>query len=204
MWFDQEVKPRLSGRASLVRYADDAVLLFQNEDDARRVMAVLSKRFEKYGLTLHPDKTRLLPFKKPSPAPPRNDDDDPPNGPATFDFLGFTILWAKSLTGKWVVMERTAKDRFCRTLKRLSEWCKQHRHLPLKVQQKTLGQKLRGHYGYFGRRGNRRQLWAILTRAQQIWRRALSRRSQRGLSWEKMKRILERYPLAAPPKLSRS
>lgn len=198
VWFEQEVKPRLSGRANLVRYADDAVMLFQTEEDARRVMVVLSKRFEKYGLALHPEKTRLLPFKRPKPAPARNDDDEPPAGPFTFDFLGFTILWAKSRTGKWVMKERTACDRFRRTLKRLSEWCQQHRHLPLKAQQKSLGQKLRGHYGYFDRTGNRDRLWAVLYRAQQIWQRALARRSQRGLTWEVMSRILKRYPLAAP------
>ena len=198
VWFEQEVKPRLRGQAILVRYADDAVMLFQHEDDARRVMAVLSKRFEKYGLTLHPDKTRLLPFKKPASVRPRDDDDEPPTGPLTFDFLGFTILWAKSRAGKWVVMERTACDRFRRTLKRLSEWCQQHRHLPLKEQRKTLGQKLRGHYGYFGRIGNRARLWALLYRTVQVWWRALRRRSQRGLPWEAMSRILERYPLAAP------
>ena len=204
VWFEQEVKPRFRGQSTLVRYADDAVMLFQLEDDAVRVMAVLSKRFEKYGLTLHPDKTRLLPFKKPEPVRPRDDEGEPPTGPLTFDFLGFTILWAKSLAGKWVVMERTACDRFRRTLKRLSEWCREHRHLPLKAQQKTLGQKLRGHYGYFGRIGNRDRLWARLYRAVQVWWRALRRRSQRGLTWEGMSRILERYPLAAPGAMTRT
>lgn len=204
VWFHREVKPQLSGRASLVRYADDAVILFQHEDDARRVMSMLPKRFEEHGLALHPDKTRLLPFKRPALAPPRNDDDEPPTGPLTFDFLGFTILWAKSRTGKWVMKERTASDRFRRTLKRLNEWCQQHRHLPLKAQQKTLGQKLRGHYGYFDRTGNRDRLWAVLYRAQQIWRRALLRRSQRGLTWEVMARILARYPLAAPAPATRT
>src|SRR5687767_3449159 len=136
VWFEQQVKPRLRGRTTLIRYADDAVMLFEFEDDARRVMDVLSKRFDKYGLTLHPDKTRLVPFKRPDRMRPKRDDDDetgPPRGPLSFDFLGFTIHWGKSLAGKWVVRERTANDRFRRALKRISEWCRSHRHDPLEM-----------------------------------------------------------------------
>lgn len=198
VWFHQEVVPRLRGRALLVRYADDAVMLFGHEDDARRVMDVLPKRFGKYGLTLHPDKTRLLPFKRPDRAPNRSDDDDGPDGPASFDFLGFTVHWGKSLAGKWVVRERTAKDRFRRALVSLSEWCKRNRHLPLEQQQKVLSTKLRGHYGYFGRIGNRAQLWTFLRRAIREWKRWLGRRSQRGLSWKRMYRLLRRHPLLTP------
>ena len=125
-WFHQDVLPLLRGRALLVRYADDAVMLFENEEDARRVMEVLPKRFGKYGLTLHPDKTRLVPFKRPDRVPARHDDDDGPEGPGSFDFLGFTIHWGKSLAGKWVVRNRTAKDRFRRALVKLSEWCRRN------------------------------------------------------------------------------
>jgi RNA-directed DNA polymerase len=200
VWFEQQVKPRLRGRAKLIRYADDAVVLFEHEDDARRVMDVLPKRFERYGLTLHPDKTRLLPFKRPDRARPRRDDDenDPPNGPLSFDFLGFTIHWGKSLAGKWVVRERTAKDRFQRGLQRISEWCRRYRHEPLEEQQKALGAKLRGHYGYYGRIGNRGRLWDFMRVAVRAWWRGLRRRSQRGLSWMKMYRLLQRYPLPSP------
>jgi hypothetical protein len=193
------VLPRLRGRALLVRYADDAVMLFEHEDDARRVMDVLPKRFGKYGLTLHPDKTRLVPFKRTDRAPRRRDDDgDRPTGPATFDFLGFTVHWGKSLAGKWVVRERTAKNRFRRALGVLSEWCKRHRHAPLAEQQKALNAKLRGHYGYYGRIGNRGQLWTFLRRAIREWKRALARRSQRPLYWKRMYRLLERFPLLTP------
>lgn len=200
VWFEEQVKPRLRGRAKLVRYADDAVMLFEVEDDASRVMEVLPKRFEQYGLTLHPDKTRLVPFKRPDRMKPRRDDDesDPPAGPLTFDFLGFTIHWGKSLSGKWTVRERTAKDRFRRGLQRIAEWCGLHRHAPLEVQQKGLGAKLRGHYGYFGRIGNRGRLWDFLHFAVRAWWRALRRRSQRGLPWIEMHRLLQRYPLPKP------
>jgi len=199
VWFEQQVKPRLRGRAKLVRYADDAVVLFEQEDDARRVMEVLPKRFERYGLTLHPEKTRLLPFKRPDRMRPRRDDEgEPPAGPLSFDFLGFTIHWGKSLAGKWVVRERTAKDRFRSALQRIAEWCRLHRHAPLEVQQKTLGAKLRGHYGYFGRIGNRGRLWDFLHAAIWNWWRALRRRSQRKLSWAAMNRLKQRYPLLTP------
>jgi len=200
VWFEQEVKPRLRGRAKLIRYADDAVMLFELEDDARRVMDVLPKRFERYGLTLHPDKTRLVPFKRPDRMRPRRGDEEnnPPNGPLSFDFLGFTIHWGKSLAGKWVVRERTAKDRFRRGVQRIAEWARLHRHVPLDVQQKALGAKLRGHYGYFGRVGNRGRLWLFLNAAVRAWWRGLRRRSQRGLSWTNMYRLLQRYPLPKP------
>ena len=203
VWFAKEVCPRLRGRAHLVRYADDAVLLFEYEEDARRVMTVLPQRFGKYGLTLHPDKTRLVPFKRPVRMTRQRDDDDRPDEPGTFSFLGFTIHWGKSpMTGKWVVKTRTAADRFRRTLKRISEWCKENRHAPLETQQQVLNQKLRGHYGYYGRKGNRARLWDLLHRVVPLWWRWLRRRSQRGLTWEGMERLLRRYPLLTP-RLSR-
>lgn len=202
VWFEEEVKPRLRGRAKLIRYADDAVILFAHEEDARRVMDVLPKRFERYGLALHPEKTRLVPFKRPDRVRRGDDDDDGasgPSGPVSFDFLGFTILWGKSLAGKWVVRERTAKDRFRTALKRISDWCRGHRHDPLPEQQKELSAKLRGHYGYFGRITNRGALWRFLWCTTRAWWRGLRQRSQRGLSWQRMYRILERYPLPLPP-----
>ena len=200
-WWEQQVKPRLRGRAKLVRYADDAVVLIEHEDDARRVMEVLPKRFERYGLTLHPDKTRLVPFKRPARARPRGGDDDggaPSAGPLSFDFLGFTIHWGKSFYGRWVLKERTAKDRFRGALQRITAWCRLHRHTRLDAQQTALNAKLRGHYGYFGRRGNRGRIWAFLSFAMRAWWGALRRRSQRGLNWAAMSRLLQRYPLLTP------
>jgi RNA-directed DNA polymerase len=199
VWFHQEVCGRLRGRAHLVRYADDAVMLFEYEEDARRVMTVLPKRFGKYSLTLHSEKTRLLPFKRPDRMTRTRGDEDGPDEPGTFNFLGFTIHWGKSpITGKWVVKTRTAADRFRRALKRISEWCKANRHAPLERQQHALGLKLRGHYGYYGRKGNRAQLWKLLRWVVQAWWRWLRRRSQRGLSWDAMTRLLQRYPLPTP------
>lgn len=198
VWFEKEVRPRLRGRAYLTRYADDAVMLFEYEEDARRVMDVLPKRFERYGLALHPDKTRLVPFKRPDRS---GRDDDPHDGSVerSVDFLGFTIHWGRSLEGKWVVKTRTAKDRFRRTLVNIEQWCKLHRHAPLVDQQQMLSSKLRGHYGYYRRRGNAQRLWDLLGAVRRIWWKWLSRRSQRArLSLAAILRLLARYPLATP------
>jgi RNA-directed DNA polymerase len=196
-WFDREVKPRLSGKAYLLRYADDAVLLFAKEEDARRVLAVLPKRFGKYGLTLHPDKTRLVEFRRP-------DRRSPPSGggaserPGTFDLLGFTHFWGVSRAGKWIVKRKTAKDRFRRAVQRIVIWCREHRHDVVRAQWQALVRKLRGHYEYYGITGNSDGLRRFLNVATHAWRKWLSRRSQRArMSWERMRKLLERYPL--PP-----
>lgn len=200
-WFEREVKPRLSGKAHLVRYADDAVFLFAKEADAHKVMAVLAKRFGKYGLTLHPEKTRLVEFLRPDRRRPSLGHD--PKGPGTFDMLGFTHVWNKSRNGKWVVKQRTARDRFCRSLKRVVEWCRKHRHDDVRAQHKALGRKLMGHFGYFGIPGNSEALSRFRHEVTQAWRKWLDRRSQRArMTWQRMMRLLERYPLP-PPRMPR-
>lgn len=200
VWFEREVRPRLRGRAHLVRYADDAAMLFEYEDDARRVLDVLPKRFGKYGLALHPDKTRLVPFKRPDRIRPGSRGDGRgPSGPGTFSFLGFTFHWGKSLAGKWVVRMRTAKDRHRRALGAITQWCRLHRHEPIREQQRVLAAKLAGHYGYYGRTGNFGRLWCFYWHVTCLWRRWLSRRSDKAyLDWAAMNRLLERYPLPKP------
>lgn len=197
-WFERDVKPRLKSKALLVRYADDAVFLFADETDARRVFAVLGKRLGKYGLALHPNKTQLVNFRRP-------DRQSPPQGggavsrPGTFNLLGFTHYWGKSRRGKWVVKRRTAKDRFTRSLKRVADWCQQHRHHEVRWQWQMLGKKLRGHFGYYGIIGNYEALARFRHEVIGVWRKWLDRRSQRArMSWEKMHRLLERYRLPLP------
>lgn len=199
-WFERDVRPRLRGRATLARYADDVVIMFERKVDARRVLSVLPKRFGKYGLTLHPEKTRLVAFQRPDrPSRGKRARGSGPTRPGTLDFLGFTIHWGRSLTGKWVVRERTSKSRLQRTLEGISSWCRRHLHDAIPLQQRALNQKLRGHYGYFGRRGNFHRLWLIWNLTRQIWRRWLSRRSQKArLDWVAMTALLERHPLAKP------
>jgi RNA-directed DNA polymerase len=190
-WFYRDVVPRLKGRARLVRYADDLVLTFSSEADALRVLKVLPERFGKYGLELHPDKTRLLDF--------RRRDRGNPTKPGTFDFLGFTHYWSHSRSGKWIVKQRTAKDRFSRALRRVRRWCRYNRHEPLVVQQKALAQKLRGHYGYFGITSNYPAIARFYWETRRIWHKWLSRRSHSGyVDWDRMLELLERFPLPLP------
>ncbi|MBU0608389.1 MAG: group II intron reverse transcriptase/maturase [Armatimonadetes bacterium] len=196
-WFERDVKPRLRGHAFLVRHADDVAIVFSCEDDARRVMGVLPKRFGKYGLTLHPEKTRLVEFRRPKrSAPPR--DGGGASRPGTFDLLGFTHHWARSLRGFWVVRRRTASDRFSRALKKVTDWCRSNRHQPVKQQWETLSAKLRSHFGYFGLPGNSAALQRFRYAVAHAWRKWLNRRSQRAhMPWERMKKLLTRYSL--PP-----
>lgn len=197
-WFEREVMPRLSSKARLFRYADDAVFLFSNEADAQRVLEVLPKRFGKYGLTLHPEKTRLIAFRRPDRCSLKDD----PKGPGTFDLLGFTHFWARSRAGKWIVKRKTAKDRLRRALKRIMDWCREHRHDEVRAQQEVLGRKLRGHFGYYGIIGNFKAIARFYTETKAAWRKWLNRRSQRAsMPWERMSRLLERYPLP-PPRLA--
>lgn len=193
-WFVRDVQPRLSGRAVLVRYADDFVFVFARKEDAMRVFDVLPKRFGKYGLTLHPDKTRLVPFHRPD-----RDDAGDDDGPGTIDLLGFTHHWGLSRKGKWIVKKRTAKDRFSRTLRRIAEWCRTHRHDDVGTQQRALARKLNGHYAYFGVTSNYAALARLHHEVKAIWRKWLSRQSQKGLlNWNAMNRLLERFPLPSP------
>ncbi len=192
-WYEQEVKPRLKGRSFLVRFADDFIIGCELESDARRVMEVLPKRFGRYGLTIHPHKTKLVKFGK----PPRNEPADPQNG--TFDFLGFTHYWAKTRQGYWVIKRKTAQKRLRRTIKAIWQWCQANRHLPLAEQYRMLCLKLRGHYQYYGLRSNYHQLEAVYRQAMKGWWYWLNRRSrQRNLLWEKFKQILTSFPLPKP------
>ena len=119
--------------------------------------------------------------------------------PGTFDLLGFTHYWAMSRKGYWVVKQKTAADRFRRALKRIADWCRRYRHEPVREQWTALKRKLLGHFGYFGITGNCRALRNLRHRVIGVWRKWLSRRSQRArISWEKMNRLLERYPLPQP------
>jgi group II intron reverse transcriptase/maturase len=195
-WFAQEVKPRLQGRTWMVRYADDFVMGFTHEVDAHRVQAVLPKRFGKFGLTLHPDKTRLIPFQRPHPRS-RGKGDGQEGRPGTFDFLGFTHYWGRSRRGKWVVKRKTAASRFRRALQAVSAWCRRHRHLAIGEQQQKLNQKLQGHYAYYGITGNARALLSFRRLVRRIWRKWLCRRHRgRTLTWTIFARLEARYPLA--------
>lgn len=192
LWFERDVRPRLTGRAFMVRYADDFVMFFSRQSDARRVLAVLPKRFEKYGLRVHPDKTRLVPFRRP-------DHGGPDPQPDHFDFLGFTHHWARTRQGRWAIRRKTAKGRLARAWRSIWAWCRGNRHRSLPDQRRTLEQKLDGHYGYYGITGNYRALNNFYREVRRAWRFWLDRRSQRAkMSWRRFIRLLEHYPLPQP------
>jgi len=167
----------------------------------------------KYGLTLHPQKTRVVEFVRPD-RRSRRVGPDAGKRPGTFDFLGFTHHWGRSRKGKPTVRRKTAKDRFRRSLKRVAEWCREHRHDDLRVQQKALAQKLRGqqkalaqklrgHYGYFGIVGNYPATRRLLNEVQLVWCKWIQRRSQRArMNWDVLSVLLKRYALPQPRSIS--
>lgn len=197
-WFAATVKPRLRGRAFLLRYADDAVLVVAGEAEARRVLEVLPKRFGKYGLTRHPQQTQLLRFAPPATraareAVPRG------NAPGSFAFLGLTQYWGKSRKGVWGVKHKTAASRFGRAVKGLAHWCRVNRHQPVPWQPQQLIGKLRGHDAYYGITGNGHALRRLRDEVARGWQKWLSRRSHRAaMPWERFQGLLHRYPLPAP------
>jgi len=197
LWFEHEVKPRLCGRATLIRYCDDFVILFEEEVDARRVFDVLPKRFGKYGLRLHPAKTKLVQFQRPS--GDLSPKDKGGSRPGTFEFLGFLLYWGRSRKGNWVIKYKTASGRLSRALRRVSTWCKANRHLPIGVQHRILTRKLRGHDAYYGITWNFRALQRFRQGVRVAWRKWLSRRSRKAyLTWAHMSELEKRFPLLPP------
>jgi group II intron reverse transcriptase/maturase len=192
-WYVRDVKPRLQSRSFLIRWADDFLIGCEREDDARRVLAALPRRFERFKLAIHPEKTALVRFQRPA----SRKETDNENG--TFDFLGFTHFWAKSRQGFWVIKRKTAKKRLSRAMKSLWQWCRNHRHENLLEQYKTLCQKLRGHYQYYGIRGNSRPLALVKDYVKKAWRYWLSRRGNKSpISWDKFGRLQRVFPLPKP------
>jgi hypothetical protein len=193
-WFEHEVKPRMRGQAAEIRYADDFILCFQYREDAERVLAVLPKRFAKYGLMLHPEKTQLLAFGR-SALPSRPDAPQP----ATFDFLGFTHVCARSRRGRFTIHVRTMRKRLRRSVKAVAQWCQQHRHDPVENQAAGLNARLRGHYQYYGRPTNYRSLWRYYRLVRRLWHKWLTRRTPgKRLTWDRFQQLLTRHPLLVP------
>ncbi len=190
-WFAQEVQPRMRGAAAMVRFADDAVLCFEHKEDAQRVLEVLGKRMAKYGLKLHPDKTKLVDFRPPQWGQGK--------GRGSFEFLGFCFYWARTRKGRAVVKLKTARERFTRKVKETGEWLRSNRHLPVAQQQAQLSAKIRGHLQYYGVSFNSKALGSFVWQVTRHWRRWLARRGGRTYwSWERMHSFLVTFPLPAP------
>jgi hypothetical protein len=196
LWVEEVVKPRMRGEISLHRFADDFVVCFQYRSDALKFQRVLPKRFAKYGLTLHPDKTRLIRFGRfASKDCWRLDDRRKPNA---FSFLGFTFYCGRSREGKFVVKQKTMSKRLRRSLLRAAEWCRMNRHRPLQEQQKRLTAILEGHYQYYGLRNNYRSLKLFYRGVTVHWRKWLGRRGSTAVPCREFYRLLKRYPLPSP------
>jgi group II intron reverse transcriptase/maturase len=192
-WFEGEVRPRMTGACTLVRFADDFVMTFKNHHDAKRVLEVLGKRLGRYGLVLHPDKTRFIDFR-----PERHGGTHPDCKEPPFDFLGFTHTWGKSQRGKNVVRQRTAKSRLARALTAINDWCRTNRHRPVLDQHTVLSAKLKGHYAYYAITGNMQQLQRYAQQATRNWRKWLARRTRsKRLPWDRFCAFLARHPLSA-------
>jgi len=203
-WFEKQVKPVMRGKCRLIRFADDFVIVFQLKYDADRVMNVIPKRFEKYGLTVHPDKTKLIDFRSPTHFERRreeqsNDDKTRKKRPETFDLLGFTHYWGKTQKGNWAVKRKTMSSRITRSIQRIDQWCRLNRHRPIREQWKKLCEKVRGHFAYYGITGNIKSLQEFRYEVVRRWQRWLNRRNnKRNLYWEKFNLLLGRFPLPIP------
>ena len=189
-WFEEEIVPRLVSQARLIRFADDFVILFKDKADAQRVEKVIWKRFEKYGLTLHPEKTQLIDFVMPVSLPAKM---------KSFDFLGFTHFWGKSRKGNAVVKRKTAKKKLRRSIVTVNQWCKENRHEDIKWQWTKLCQKLNGHYGFYGITPNSYSITKYFEQVKRCWRKWLDRRNRnRQMNWDTFNKLLKRFPLPKP------
>jgi RNA-directed DNA polymerase len=196
MWFEETVKPQLPGSAKLIRFADDFVIVFSTRDAALQVKEMLTDRFTQYGLTVHPDKTRLIDFRHPQNSGRKRDGHSKPD---TFDLLGFTHYWDKSRKGNWTVKRKTMSKRSTRAVRSIYQWCRDYRHKPVHEQWRKLSQKVRGHYAYYGVTGNGRMLNNFRHEARRVWRKWLNRRNrERKMTWAKFERLEQRYPLPLP------
>ena len=190
-WFEKVVKPRMRGKASMVRYADDAVIMCELKEDAERIYKVLGARFEKYGLKIHPEKTRLLDFTKPG--------EGQSKGNSSFTFLGFTHYWTKSRKGRWMVGRKTDSKRLKRAISAISAWCKANRCQPMREQWKMLRAKITGHYAYYGMSLNYRSISEFYERVQKVWLKWLNRRGNKGKrNWNSFREYLDNWPLPKP------
>lgn len=188
-WFSEEIQPRLKEGSLVVRYADDFILGFRNKEDAQRVMEVLPKRFGKYKLTLHPDKTRMIDL-----------DIESGDGSRSFDFLGFTHFKGSSRKGNLVLKRKTSKKKLTKSLKQTDEWLKRNRNMKLKALIAELNAKLRGHYSYYGITFNMKGIMNFFVQCKMRLLKWLNRRGgRRALTWVRFNEMISTWiPLIRP------
>ncbi len=193
-WFEEQIKPCLKGESFLIRFADDFLLGFTNEEDALRVMEVLPQRFAKYGLSLHPEKTKLIKL-----------DEDQGEAPKTFDFLGFTHYMDKSRKGQRILKRKTSKKKLRGALVRMNEWIKRNRHGPLEGIIVELNKKLRGYYQYYGVTFNSKQLRHYYEEVKQLLYKWTNRcGASTALTWERFSLRVDVWSPLAKPKIYHS
>jgi RNA-directed DNA polymerase len=169
-------------------------MAFEDFLDAKRVLGVLGKRLARYGLTLHPSKTRFVDFRKNRP----NGTNHPETDDTSFTFLGFAHVWGRSRAGKKVVRQVTAKNRYARALAAITTWCRDNRHQSIPDQNAHLAAMMRGHYAYYGITGNSRRIRWYAHQVERIWQKWLSRRDrERRLNWSRFAALLKSHPLPA-------
>ena len=186
LWFEKYVKPRLKGEAYLVRYADDFLIMFQYEEEARKVYKMLIERLAKFNLEMEKDKTRIIPFGR---FKGTNE---------TFDFLGFMHYNGTTRTGKYTVGHKMSKKKKKAKQQAVTKWVKENRHLNLLELITKLNQKLIGMYAYYGINGMLNELYKLYYHTKFILYNAITRRSQRKMKWKKLIIILNRIPIAKP------
>jgi group II intron reverse transcriptase/maturase len=192
LWAQAGRRKQAHGDVIVVRYADDIVVGFQSEADAKRFLAELAERFRKFSLELHPDKTRLLEF---GPFAARNRKRRGEGKPETFDFLGFThICGKKRSNGRFTVMRQTIRKRMQAKLNSVKAELRQRMHAPIQDTGKWLRSVVSGHFRYYGVPMNRHALKKFRFRIGWLWHRALSRRSQNGrVPWNRMRRLIDHW-----------
>jgi group II intron reverse transcriptase/maturase len=189
LWVERWRRHEATGDVIIVRYADDFIVGFQHESDARRFLEALRKRMGEFALSLHPEKTRLIEFGRYAA------EDRKRRGlgkPETFDFLGFTFICGKSRRGQFLVKRKSRRDRMRAKLKEIKQGLRRCMHQPIPVQGRWLMQVVRGYFNYHAVPTNRRALVTFRDEVTKRWRRTLSRRSQKGaLTWQRMKSIAD-------------
>jgi len=187
-------KEKARGEVYIIRFADDAVLCFEHQLDAIALQAALEQNLQRYGLELNKDKTQLHRFG-------RNYPDRGAGKSGSFDFLGLTHYAGKDRSGRLLVKRKTARKRLNRSLQKIKEWCRVHRHKPLAWQWQELSMKLKGHYAYFGVRGNARSLGQYRYQLWKYWRQCLRKRSQTSRK-DRLTRLLNECYILPFPKIT--
>jgi len=191
LWAHQWRQRHATGQVIIVRYADDGVFGFEHRRDAEQFLAALRERLARFGLALHPDKTRMIEFGRYA---SKNREQRGEGKPETFDFLGFTHCCGKTRKGWFKILRLTTKKRMRATLKVIRAKLRSKMHQPVPVVGKWLGSVVRGYFNYFAVPGNEYRLCSFRSEICRTWRRMLQRRSQRhNLSWERFRRLENRY-----------